>query len=245
MRRSVTFTLLMLAAVAFPAAAQHDGDIAVGRSAAGQLKYKAYDLQHPCFDPGLGVGLLTPIPDPPAEPTSWRSTTPGFDANFAADPALDYYPLEPGASIYLVAAEDLEPAFRVQYLSLQMQNAGDSLPLGSYVLHRHLTWIVDCNHPEYDPLRTLWYGTFIFEDRGSTNYADSEPFTVRMSIVECEPGDVDGDGEVGFADINPFVVTLIDPEAANVAARCAADINRNGYVEFGDINPFVAVLVGS
>jgi hypothetical protein len=233
----------MLLAAVLPAAAQHNGDIAVGRSAAGQLKYKPFDELHPCFDPGLGVGLLTPIPDPPAEPTSWRATTPGFDANFAADPALDYYLLGPGASIYLVAAEDLEPAFRVQYLSLQIRHAGESLPLGSYALHRHVTWIVDCTDPEYDPLRTLWFGTFILDDRGSTNYADSEPFTVRMSIVDCEPGDVNGDGEVGFGDINPFVATLIDPAAADVAARCAADVNRNGYVEFADINPFVAVLV--
>lgn len=221
---------------------QHTGDIAVGRSAAGQLKYKPFDANYPCFDPAAGIGLLIPIPDPPAPPTSWRATDPGFDANFDPAPEYDFYSLAYGAAIHLVAYEDMTPAFRVRYGSANIRYAGDSLPLGSDVLHRHVQFIVDCNDPAYDPLRTLWYGTFILDDRGSTQYADSEPFTIRLSIVECVAGDVTGDGTVDFEDINPFVAVMVNPAAATVAERCAADVDRDGYVTFADINPFVAIL---
>lgn len=238
-KMATAFLFLCLAAVS--ARAQHSGDVGVGRSAVGQLKCRLSDVQNPCFEPALGIGLLTPIPDATA-PTSWRATSPGFDANFASDPAQDYYLLDYGAAIYLVAAEDPQPAFTVKYGTTTIRVAGDALPLGSATLHRHVIFVVDCTDPRYDPLRTLWYGTFILEDRGSTGYADSEPFTLRLSVVECETGDVDGDGGATFADINPFISVLIDPAAASVAARCGADVNRDGYVTFADINPFVLLL---
>jgi len=239
-RRTVV-GLLWLSFATVAALAQHSGDIGVGHSAAGQLKCRLSDAQNPCFEPAVGIGLLTPIPDPTA-PTSWRATSPGFDANFASDPAQDYFLLDYGAAIYLVAYEDLQPAFRVKYGTTTVHEAGESLPLGSATLHRHVIFVVDCADPLYDPLRTLWYGTFSLADRGSTGYADSEPFTLRLSVVECETGDVDGNGEATFADINPFVSVLIDPAAASVAARCGADVNRDGYVTFADINPFVLLL---
>jgi hypothetical protein len=208
-------------------------------SSAGQLKPKPDDPDStPCFDPYLHVGLLEYY----EASNSYRSDEPGFDANFEADPEQDYYPLEYGAQVWLVAAEDLSPAFRVEYQSYQIRVAGDELPLGSYLLHRHVIYIVDCADPQYDPLRTLWYGWFILRDKGSTGYGDSEPFPLRFSIVECRSGDVNGDGLVGFGDINPFVAVLAHPAQATAEQRCAADINRDGYVTFGDINPFVSLL---
>lgn len=238
--RTLAATLACL--LALPTAlAQHQGDIGVGRSAANQMKTKPFDPDGvPCFDPALGVGLLTFYPSS----NSYRSDSPGFDANFEADPPNDYYMLDSGASIRLVAFADMEPAFRVKYQTFEIRNAGDYIPLGSATLHRHVVYIVDCNDPAYDPLRTLWYGVFVLRDVGSTDYADSEPFAIRLSVVDCEPGDVNGDGVVGFPDINPFVAVIIDPAAATVDERCAADVNRDGYVTFADINPFVALLSG-
>jgi hypothetical protein len=51
---------------------------------------------------------------------------------------------------------------------------------------------------------------------------------------------------VSFADINPFVQALIDPEAYQYAyPDCWAgnvDINADGTLTFGDINPFIDLL---
>jgi hypothetical protein len=68
---------------------------------------------------------------------------------------------------------------------------------------------------------------------------------------ECERGDMNCDGTIDFADINPFVLYL-----SNIAvwqatyANCPltnGDINGDGtygQASFGDINPFVALLTG-
>ncbi len=234
--------VLLCSGVAVPRVlAQHEGDIGVGRSSDNQMKTKPFDPDGvPCFDPALGIGLLTYYP----ASNSFRSDSPGFDANFEADPENDYFALQPGVSVRLVAHADLEPAFRVKYQTFQIRYAGDYIPLGSATLHRHVIFIVDCNDPAYDPLRTLWYGTFILRDVGSTGYADSAPFTIRMSVVDCVTGDVNGDGQLGFADINPFVIVILDPASATADERCAADVDRDGYVTFADINRFVWLLVG-
>lgn len=224
------------------ALAQHEGDIGVGRSGAGQLKYKPFDPNGtPCFDPAFGVGVLTFY----AGSNSWRTDNPGFDANFAADPPHDYYPLSSGASIRLVAHEDMTPAFYVKYQSQYIYDAGDYIALGSSLLHRHVIFSVDCNSPAYDPLRTLWWGSFVLRDVGSTHYADSEPFLIRQCILHSDDytlADINDDGIVNFDDIDPFIAVLTDPGAATVQQRVAADVDRDGYVTFDDIDPFVGLL---
>ena len=59
-------------------------------------------------------------------------------------------------------------------------------------------------------------------------------------------GDVNCDGTVDFADINPFVQVLTDGEGyQGTYSGCwpeNADINADGTVDFGDINPFVELL---
>lgn len=59
-------------------------------------------------------------------------------------------------------------------------------------------------------------------------------------------GDLNGDGQVDFLDINPFVLRLSNPEGYHERFPCVppenADINGNGVVGFDDINPFVACL---
>jgi hypothetical protein len=62
-------------------------------------------------------------------------------------------------------------------------------------------------------------------------------------------GDLNCDGEIGFKDINPFVLALTNPAAyAAQYPDCdvqVADINGNGSVGFDDINPFVALLTAN
>lgn len=242
MARTLAFgaALLCVFGSAAAAQAQHSGDIGIGRSGAGQLMIRPFDpnISPPSFDVETGVGTLTYF----AASNSWRDDDPGFDANFAASPDDDYFKLASGASIRLVAIEDLEPAFRVVYQAQTVTLAGQFITLGSATLHRHAIFIVDGNNAAFDPIRTLWFGRFVLRDIGSTGYDDSAPFTIRMRIVDCIPGDVNDDGDVTFADIDPFVAVLSNPAGSSVDARCAGDVNLDGYVTFGDIDPFVAAL---
>ncbi len=54
------------------------------------------------------------------------------------------------------------------------------------------------------------------------------------------------DGQVGFADINAFVLALTNhSQYVVVYPSCdwmLADCNQDGYVDFTDINPFVQLL---
>jgi hypothetical protein len=59
-------------------------------------------------------------------------------------------------------------------------------------------------------------------------------------------GDLNCDGSVNFADINPFVLAIGDPdEYRRQYPDCDllnGDCNGDGLVDFGDINPFVDLL---
>ena len=52
-------------------------------------------------------------------------------------------------------------------------------------------------------------------------------------------GDVNGDGVVTLADVNPFVALL-----TGGGFQCEADINEDGIVSLADVNPFVVILTG-
>lgn len=64
-------------------------------------------------------------------------------------------------------------------------------------------------------------------------------------------GDMNCDGSIDFADINPFVMALSDPNAlrAQVGDWCfekeQADCNFDGVVDFADIDPFVDFIMGT
>lgn len=70
---------------------------------------------------------------------------------------------------------------------------------------------------------------------------------VRFGVVTLPmTGDVNCDGSVNFADINPFIQALTDPVVYQ-QTHCGcwpenADINADGTVDFADINPFVELL---
>jgi hypothetical protein len=62
-------------------------------------------------------------------------------------------------------------------------------------------------------------------------------------------GDLNCDGVISYADINPFVLALSSQSAyEGQYPSCRfmdADINGDGVVSYADINPFVALLAGA
>jgi hypothetical protein len=75
------------------------------------------------------------------------------------------------------------------------------------------------------------------------------PTDFSITIYGHYLGDLNCDSTVNFADINPFVLALTDPdEYARRYPACdirAGDVNDDGAVDFGDINPFVELLQGT
>ena len=61
----------------------------------------------------------------------------------------------------------------------------------------------------------------------------------QIEAEDCVLGDVNGDGDVSFLDISPFISALSGGEFS-----CEADINESGEVNFLDIAPFIALLAG-
>jgi hypothetical protein len=82
----------------------------------------------------------------------------------------------------------------------------------------------------------------LFSNASTTVYYDD--IYLRLLV----PGDLNCDGDVGFGDINAFVLRLSNPAAyAATYPDCPdanGDINSNGTVGFDDINPFVTLLSG-
>ncbi len=68
------------------------------------------------------------------------------------------------------------------------------------------------------------------------------------SLLAYETGDVNCNGTVGFDDINPFVLMLVNLPAWEAqfpdCPLLTGDANNDGEVNFGDINAFVAILTG-
>ncbi len=65
---------------------------------------------------------------------------------------------------------------------------------------------------------------------------------LRYDLRPDLAGDMNCDGVVDFADIDPFVAILTGALPCNFYN---ADVNGDGVVDFGDINPFVALLAGN
>ncbi|MFV1965321.1 MAG: sulfatase [Pirellulaceae bacterium] len=72
---------------------------------------------------------------------------------------------------------------------------------------------------------------------------------LRVDYPGQRTGDLDGDGDVDFRDIDAFVVGLNDPngfvERYGVAAGVRGDVNRNYTFDFDDIPSFVDMLSNS
>lgn len=194
--------IVTIAASATSVSAQHDVDIWVGRTSTGQLSTGGADLSQP-------IPLL---------PTSglingWADNTPGFDRVVTAQPANNLFVLASGAdiSLQLVSAD---PAFRVIDNSFSiLEWPGDETYLGDHLLHTHLTWHVNADDPNFDPLRCLWDATFILLDDGSTNYRDSAPFTLKftLSFAGQANGDFNDNGFVDLEDSGLFADCMTGP----------------------------------
>ncbi len=79
-------------------------------------------------------------------------------------------------------------------------------------------------------------------------YSGQPSVIVFYAQPPAQAGDMNCDGVVGFADINPFVLAMTNAEAyQEMYPECDimhADINGDGVVGFADINAFVALLTG-
>jgi hypothetical protein len=102
----------------------------------------------------------------------------------------------------------------------------------------------------YAPIDTLTFGaqtTNVSSGRYPNGtgawrfFANSTPGSANLLH-----GDLNCDGVVNFADINPFVLAISNPAAWEATypgcPTLNGDMNGDGDFNFGDINPFVACL---
>lgn len=134
--------------------------------------------------------------------------------------------------------------------------AGDSTVLASTAIgpvtsaeRENVTGLLERTQTGIVPIgtRTANLELAMTRQAGSYNdgYADNLSLTLSTSPTVCR-GDADCDGDVDFADIDPFVAKLGCPTSGpNCDAPCTwmnADVDGDGDVDFADIDPFVARL---
>ena len=71
-----------------------------------------------------------------------------------------------------------------------------------------------------------------------TDYCDIRSFVYHEGIQ----GDVNGDGEVGIADVNALIALILDP-GGDEAPGWRADVNGDGEVNVADINAVIALIL--
>lgn len=82
-------------------------------------------------------------------------------------------------------------------------------------------------------------------DLGSFSISESRMIPIRV----CK-GDINLDGSISFADIDPFVALMNKNWSGNLTEReellrWVSDLNNDGATDWRDIDPFVAVLDGT
>jgi hypothetical protein len=91
-------------------------------------------------------------------------------------------------------------------------------------------------------------GTYAIQVKAQDSFGAESGWSETLQVRVVYLGDMDGDGIVGFGDINPFVLALSNPQlykdTFNLDQNIVGDINQDGVCDFGDINPFVSMLSG-
>jgi hypothetical protein len=97
-----------------------------------------------------------------------------------------------------------------------------------------------------DRMRVMFYTA----DFNEVTLVEAGLDAFAVSPLDCSPptiGDTDCDGEIGFGDIDGFVVALVNPiEYALTYPNCVytvADINQDGNVDLDDIDPFIECVI--
>ena len=215
------------------ARAEDDGDVIIGRTAAGQLRIGEF----------IPDEHIVPLPCASGLFQGWALNEPGFDHLVDPNGPADFFPLETGAQVRIVCLV-IDPAFRAISPSFVIIDApGESVLLGNQGLHLHLTWHINSADPAFYPNQTDWYATFKLIDTGSTDYVESSPFAFRVTNVNCLYGDINDDGVRDGRDIQSFVNILLDPGSAMDRQRCLADCNRDCGVTPMDVPAFVDTLL--
>ncbi len=223
------------------ARAQHAGDVIVGRSAAGQLRVSAPGSGG--YIPDQNIKVLPPVSSPPGLFNGWSDNNPGFDRLTTSDPGNDFLTLQSGCQVRIEVVQ-VDIAFQAISASLAViDDPGERLLLGGSTLHTHLTWLVNSDHPMFDPQKVLWRATFKLVDTGSTGYAPSDPFTFYFATTPCTRGDCNNDTMIDALDLQAFVDIVLNPMAMSAEDRCRADINRDGLATPDDAAAFVDVLL--
>ncbi len=232
-RRIGLASCFLVVGIAPIALAQHAGDVVVGvHSPTQQLATFGYE-------PGRDYVSLLPgsviLP-------GWADNNPGFDHQ--VNPTGDLVPMQPGASIVLEVLA-IDPAFRIigPPPSFVIADAGgETLSLGGYLLHVHLTWHINLNDPAYDPDQCVWHMTARLIDVGATGYIASEPFTFAFTSIprRAADGDFDGDGLATAADAPAFAECMAgpalrpspeDPEVTTCEVECVNAFDFDGDLD--------------
>lgn len=230
---AATAALAAALALAEPARAQHTGDVVVGRTSAGRLRIGG-------FIPDQNIVVLPPVS---GLFNGWSDNNPGFDRLVTSEPENDFHTLQSGVQVRIEVVS-VDPAFMAVSSSLVIiDDPGERILLGGSTLHAHLTWLINSNEPDFDPLKVLWRANFRLVDTGSTSYAPSDPFTFYFASTACDRGDCNGDTVKDSLDVQAFVDILLDPAARSAAERCSADINQDGYATLDDASAFVDMLL--
>jgi hypothetical protein len=167
--------VLSLSVPAAHAQHEHEGDIVVGRSTAGQLKFEApiepgHTHVHVLLEPVSSGSLYT----------GFTADYPGFDHLHINEPAEDFYSLASGASIWLEVLT-LDPGLVIRRASdglLLADSVGDTAYIGNNELHTHFVF-----HAASANEGDLFDLEFKLIDDGSTAYTDSGPIELHVEAV--------------------------------------------------------------
>ncbi len=240
--------------------------------------YQEWDIYVSSVENPPDVGYLAdpPIVDPPtcsALPPGFLSSTNNFYAfggDYTVEAAIFNHdanaPVGYGTMVRVQAAATQNPDFEQGVVLdsvhlVQPDRAPITGGANDDICHTELLFSGIIGSPYGDVVQDEWLFVFWLPDFvGDFKvvmdcYVHCSFVALRVDTLNAATslcplkGDLDCDGAVGFGDINPFVLGLLDPVAyAASFPDCDimnGDINVDGEFDFADINPFVNLLTGT